>query len=390
MAGGFCRGKVAYAVESEIFSTFSRSDRPEISIRQKLNKEQMEISGRPCRKKSSWYMMNVSERQKMETINTPYDDTFRTLLQDCPELVVPLINELFGTNYTGREVVVSNENEIFLRNPEGKKEGKKEKRVTDSNLTLISLKGISKRYHLECQSTADGTMEIRMWEYDAQIALMNKEYRDGVLYVNFPDSAVIYLRSNSNTPDELKICVCIGQKELFYEIPILKVKNYTLNEIFKKQLWLLIPFYIFRYEKEFRKINGDEERLHSLRMEYENVAARLDQECQSGRMKPITGGALCELANNVVKKLASKYDNVEKEVTEVMGGKVLNYRSKEIFREAMEKGLEEGRLEGSNQKTVELVTKKYQKGDSVSKIAEDLLMSVEEVEEILGKMTVSQ
>lgn len=81
----------------------------------------MEISGRPCRKKSSWYMMNVSERQKMETINTPYDDTFRTLLQDCPELVVPLINELFGTNYTGREVVVSNENEIFLRNPEGGK-----------------------------------------------------------------------------------------------------------------------------------------------------------------------------------------------------------------------------------------------------------------------------
>lgn len=147
-------------------------------------------------------------------------------------------------------------------------------------------------------------------------------------------------------------------------------------------------------------------------------------------MKPITCGALCELSNNVVEKLASKYSNVEKEVTEVMGGKVLNYRSKEIFREAMEKGLEEGRrkgqeegreegleegrkegrkegrlegrlegreegreegrLEGSNQKTVELVTKKYQKGDSVSKIAEDLLMSVEEVEEILGKMTVSQ
>ena len=240
------------------------------------------------------------------------------------------------------------------------------------------------------------------------IYLMQMNYRvlinqlrhvlDSVLYVKFPDSAVIYLRSNSNTPDELKICVCIGQKELFYEIPILKVKNYTLEEIFEKELWMLIPFYIFRYEKEFRIINGDEKRLRSLRIEYENVAARLDQECQSGRMKPITGGALCELANNVVEKLASKYDNVEKEVTEVMGGKVLNYRSKEIFREAMEKGLEEGRrkgqeegrLEGSNQKTVELVTKKYQKGDSVSKIAEDLLMSVEEVEEILGKSTVSQ
>lgn len=380
MAGGFCRGRAAPAVESKIF--FSRSDRPEISIRQKLNKEQMEISGRPCRKKSSWYMMNVSERQKMETINTPYDDTFRTLLQDCPELVVPLINELFGTNYTGREVVVSNENEIFLRNPEGKKE----KRVTDSNLTLISLKGISKRYHLECQSTADGTMEIRMWEYDAQIALRNKEYRNGVLYVKFPDSAVIYLRSNSNTPDELKICICVGKKEIFYKIPILKVKNYTLKEIFEKELWMLIPFYIFRYEKEFRIINGDEKRLRSLRMEYENVAARLDQECQSGRMKPITGGALCELANTVVEKLASKYDNVEKEVTEVMGGKVLNYRSKEIYLE----GCAFGREEGQKESIVQLVTRKYQLGDSPEKIAKDLLMSEEEVEEILGKTTGSQ
>ena len=154
-------------------------------------------------------------------INTPYDDAFRTLLQDCPELVIPLINELFGTNYTGQEVVITNSNENFLRNPEGKKE----KRITDSNLSLISLKGISKRYHLECQSTPDGTMEIRMWEYDAQVALMEKEYRDGVLHVKFPDSAVIYLRSSKTTPDELKICIHVRQKKLQYGIPILKVKN---------------------------------------------------------------------------------------------------------------------------------------------------------------------
>ena len=159
MAGGFCRGKVAYAVESEIFSTFSRSDRPEISIRQKLNKEQMEIPGRPCRK-----------------------------------------------------------------------------------------------------------------------------------------------------------------------------------------------------------------------------------ECQSGHMKPFTCGALCELSNNVVEKLASKYSNVEKEVTEVMGGKVLNYRSKEIYLEGCAFGREEGRKEGQKESIVQLVTRKYQLGDSPEKIAKDLLMSEEEVEEILEKV----
>ena len=70
------------------------------------------------------------------------------------------------------------------------------------------------------------------------------------------------------------------------------------------------------------------------------------KECQSGHMKPITCGALCELSNNVVEKLASKYSNVEKEVTEVMGGKVLNYRSKEIYLEGCAFGREEGREEG--------------------------------------------
>ena len=110
------------------------------------------------------------------------------------------------------------------------------------------------------------------------------------------------------------------------------------------------------------------------------------KKCQSGRMKPITCGALCELSNNVVEKLASKYSNVEKEVTEVMGGKVLNYRSKEIYLE----GCAFGRKEGQKESIVQLVTRKYQLGDSPEKIAKDLLMSEEEVEEILGETTGSQ
>ena len=57
-----------------------------------------------------------------------------------------------------------------------------------------------------------------------------------------------------------------------------------------------------------------------------------------------------------------------------MGGKVLNYRSKEIYQEGMKEGI------------VQLVTRKYQLGDSYEKIAKDLLMSVEEVEEILEKI----
>lgn len=35
--------------------------------------------------------------------NTPYDDVFRTLLNDCSHLIIPVINEIFSENYSGAE-----------------------------------------------------------------------------------------------------------------------------------------------------------------------------------------------------------------------------------------------------------------------------------------------
>ena len=35
-----------------------------------------------------------------------------------------------------------------------------------------------------------------------------------------------------------------------YTVPVLKVKRYTIHELFEKKLFFLIPFHIFAYEKE--------------------------------------------------------------------------------------------------------------------------------------------
>ncbi len=45
--------------------------------------------------------------------STPYDDVFRTLLNDCSRLALPLINEMFGENYTGREKIFFSPNEHY-------------------------------------------------------------------------------------------------------------------------------------------------------------------------------------------------------------------------------------------------------------------------------------
>ena len=95
---------------------------------------------------------------------------------------------------------------------------------------------------------------------------------------------------------------------------------------------------------------------------------------------------------NVVEKQTAKYENMERKVTEVMGGTVLNYGSKELYLEAYKAGWEKGWKagwkvgweKGLKEWRIDLVTRKYQRGESVEKIADDLLMTTSEVEKLLN------
>lgn len=94
-----------------------------------------------------------------------YDGAFRTILNDCRKLVIPVINEIFEEEYTGDEVVEFFPNEHFLDQQD---EADRE-RITDTNFRIIGR--IIKKYHLECESSLpDGKITIRLFEYDAQIS----------------------------------------------------------------------------------------------------------------------------------------------------------------------------------------------------------------------------
>lgn len=84
--------------------------------------------------------------------NTIFDDVFRTLVEKMPQLTIPLINEIFGTNYPEDIEMEQRRNEHQTKDGEV---------ITDSHLQIGE-----KSYHLECQSTKDSTMVIRMLEYD--------------------------------------------------------------------------------------------------------------------------------------------------------------------------------------------------------------------------------
>lgn len=274
----------------------------------------------------------------MSLMNTPYDDVFRTLLTDCRNLIIPIVNEVFHTHYDEKQEVILLQNEIFVRQ---QNEGE-DKIITDSSFAIVNEDNTKKRYHLECQSTTDGSMLIRMYEYDSQIALNSGMLQNDTLTVNFPDSAILYLRHTKNTSDYLTIVINTSGGTVSYQVPTLKVKQYTIDTIFDKRLFFLIPFYIFTYEAKLKEINIDERKQESLQAEYEDILHRLEQAVAVGILDEYIKRTICEMTNKVVKSLTGKYENISKEVTNIMGGKVLEYEAKTILRQGIAQGIEQG------------------------------------------------
>jgi hypothetical protein len=273
--------------------------------------------------------------------STPYDDVFHTLVVDCTDLMIPVVNEAFNEDYTKNARIVLKQNEVYQR----QQNGNTVKKITDSNLEIIENEE-SADYHVECESTYDGTIIIRIYEYDSQIALYNGEFKDGVLEVKFPHAGILFLRSNSNTPDKYTIKITTPAGSLPYDVQVLKVKSYTLAEIFEKKLLLLIPFYIFNYEDGLKGIEDDEEKLKALKSTYADIRKTLDDMCLSGEIDEYTKCSICEMSERVINSLAFKHEKIKKEVTEVMGGQVLEYEAKNILNRGLRLGREEGRVEG--------------------------------------------
>ena len=217
------------------------------------------------------------------------------------------------------------------------------KRITDSSFSITS-EVQKKYYHLECQSTVNGSMVVRMFEYDSQIALKHREEEGNVLNLKFPESAVLYLWNNKNTPDSLKVNIETPGGNVSYDIKTLKVKEYSLDEIFEKKLLFLIPFYIFTYEAELENINCSEERLSRLIIEYNNIVERLEELNNVGVIDTYVMLAIKHMTKIVVRSLAVKYENVKKGVVSVMGGEVIEFEAKRIRDAALEEGREEGRM----------------------------------------------
>ena len=304
-------------------------------------------------------------KNKTDNTTTPYDDVHRTMLNDCPKLIIPVVNEMFHKRHNDKEKITVLNNEFFIN----KQDGEQVERITDTHFLIGTI-----RYHLECQSTADGTMMYRIFEYDSQIALQAGEVSGDKLTVKFPNTAILYLRHNRNTPDHMQIEICVPGAACSYSVPVMKVQNYTIETIFEKKLFFLIPFHLFTYEKDFNVYEENPKKLSELTAVYEEIAEKLNACETHGDIDAYTKSMIVDMSKKVLEHLAIKYSNVKKEVGAIMGGKILDYPTKTIWRKAQ------------REKLIEQVQKKLAKGQTVEQIADDLVEDLPVIQRIAEEL----
>ncbi len=278
--------------------------------------------------------------------NTVYDKVYKTMLHDKPRWIIPMINEVFGEHYKGEERIEFLEGTHYIKDADGKLV----ERATDSYFRIMDER--RETFHFEVQSTPDPTMVQRVYEYESAIAYMYRRVDGSKIIVQFPPSAVLFLRHTKSTPDVMEIVVQMKGDTVIQKVPVMKLGNYTLEKIFEKRLYILICFHIFVYENKFMMYNGNGKQLEKLIEAYRKIKEHLDMLVKNGELDEYDRFLLIDMTVKVVGNLAEKFENIVQGIKEVVMGVEFDYLSREEFyqRRAEIAALkEEGRLAARNE-----------------------------------------
>ena len=156
-------------------------------------------------------------------------------------------------------------------------------------------------------------------------------------------------------------------------MPVLKVQNYSLEEIFEKRLYFLLPFHLFVYEHHFEEYDSDADKLEELKVHYLELLERLDVCVHQQLITAYEKRSIVSMMKKVMDYLTKKFSNVKEGLGDVMFGKVLNYEAHDIL------------LQGRREKLVEQTEKKLAKGQSVEQIADALEEDVETIQKLIDE-----
>ena len=147
-----------------------------------------------------------------------------------------------------------------------------------------------------------------------------------------PHFTVIYIKPTERTPRYTEITYVFPDgRVITYSEKNVFLSDLTKEEIIEKKLYAYIPFYIARYERELSTEKNYQKAL-------EDLAFFRDKMIELHQNRELTGDELTDLGDfvNTIVVHITDGNNLEKEATSIMGGKVLETKSERLRREGRE------------------------------------------------------
>ena len=244
-------------------------------------------------------MADEKKEDSSKVSATAYDDAFRIMEEKCDEILLPFINYFFDEYYDENAVVTRLRNERFAV---------LEKRITDAYFS-IEQDGIKKTYHIECESGKyDGSILIRMFQYISMIAVDESTQDHFKVRSRYPNTGLLVLREKGDPPKKAIFEIELPNgKMVSFDAPIMRESDFTVDMMFEKKLYLMLPFFMFNMEKDFDEIYQTPDRIRELNSYVYEVINRVKNEPQS-RLSQRSKGVIIRLIKNVTAKLTMKYE----------------------------------------------------------------------------------
>ena len=280
----------------------------------------------------------LSDDDKKLTNEQTYDSALASIVTKLTPYVIPLINEIFGEKFSpNAEVALRNNKHVLQRT-----DTSLDRRDSDIVVELTEMFGelVKKSYTFECETWYNQAIVFRIAEYGSSVAIETAHMTEDGVVLKLPNSSVIFLRPNANIPKELKITYeAPNGEKMSYDVPTLQIKDYSIDELFDKKLLILLPFYLFKFVDEFDEMEGDAKRRIALNTALRDINQRLEALTSENSIDSYQKVLIQTLLKRVSNRLVAQYENLKKEVDEIMTGAIMRTPADEILEQGIELGM---------------------------------------------------
>ena len=145
--------------------------------------------------------------------------------------------------------------------------------------------------------------------------------------IEFPQSCVLYVRNHRHLPEYHTAIVKFADgQQVTYQVPIIHAQKYTVNALFEKQLLILLPYHILRYEHFLKSNKTNEKKVQLLLEDYQEINQQLTKTAEQEKKSELYRDMIC-LIQQIADYVIPKGNKIRKGIGEIMGGNILTLPS---------------------------------------------------------------